>query len=666
MEREVSLTFILSIFANHPHVAVIAGLLLLFLLIFIGLFVVPFFRVRSELKNALKELNQQSSKGSLADLSQIFSIKSDFRHLVSEFIETLHPQKELNEATGSLDTVRYRSTVPAGVFFKPEIIVDLPLRTDFFKHLPGILTGIGIIGTFIGLLQGLMRFNISDDSSVVRTSLNSLLAGVTEAFLVSAAAIGLAMLITIFEKWCITILNSNLEKLVQKIDSIFEGGAGEEYLVRLVNASENSSAQMSMLKDAFVTELTSVLHKISEQQINAFKDATNDLGAAFRQSIVDELSSPLKQLSNNMQGVREDQGTAVHSLLSQVLKDFSTQLEDLFGGQISGINQAQQDTISALNTAVSKIELMAKSFEDAGKKGTQDISDTLTNALKIAADKQEQMNQSMESFINTMKQRLTEAGDESNQQMQRNLSNVTGAFETLVQSMQSQVSQSNDQILGATRQQVEAQQRQHESLESHLKELTQSSNAAIGKMTELVTQVERYTSTALDKMNLGANELYRASTEFAAAGGNVEATLTKSAQLSTTLTSAATSLTQVGQQLNSGMQDYQAQRNSLKEMMASMQSVVDTAKREVAMTDALVKKLQDSAQQLSEANTEIDSYLESVTKVLASSQQTFSEGMIKIVGEANQKFHEQLNSSVGLLRTGIEDLQDVVDSIPTR
>ncbi len=611
-------------------------------------------------------MDQQESKRSLADLSLMFASKSDFKHLVSEYIETLHKQQKLNEVTGTLETVCRRSTVPAGIFFKPEIMVDLPLRTDFFKHLPGILTGIGIIGTFIGLLQGLTHFTISDDSAVVRSSLNSLLAGVKEAFLVSAAAIGLAMLITIIEKWCITILNSNLEKLVQKIDSIFEGGAGEEYLVRLVNASENSSAQMSMLKDAFVTELTSVLHKISEQQIKAFKDSTNDLGAAFRQSIVDELSSPLKQLSSSMQGVREDQGNAVQDLLSQVLKDFSRQLEDLFGGQISGINQAQQDTISALNTAVSKIELMAKSFEDAGKKGTQDISDTLTNALKIASDKQEQMNQSMESFINTMKQRLSEAGDESNQQMQRNLSNVTGAFETLVQSMQSQVSQSNDQILGATRQQVEAQQRQHESLESHLKELTQSSNTAIGKMTELVTQVEKYTSTALDKMNLGANELYRASTEFAAAGGNVEATLTKSAQLSTTLTSAATSLTQVGQQLNSGMQDYQAQRNSLKEMMASMQSVVDTAKREVAMTDALVKKLQDSAQQLSEANTEIDSYLESVTKVLASSQQTFSEGMIKIVGEANQKFHEQLNSSVGLLRTGIEDLQDVVDSIPTR
>lgn len=662
----MSLTFTTSTFANHPHVAVIAALLLIFFLIFLWLFVAPFFRVRKELKLAIKELDQQSSKGSLADLSKIFGTNSDFRHLVSEFVETLHPQKELNEATGMLEVVRNRSTVPAGVFFKPEVIVDLPLRTDFFKHLPGILTGIGIIGTFIGLLQGLTRFNISDDSAVVRTSLNSLLAGVTEAFLVSAAAICLAMLITVFEKWFVTILNANLEQLVQKIDSIFEGGAGEEYLERLVNASENSSAQMGMLKDAFVTELTSVLHKISEQQINAFKESTNELGAAFRQSIVDELSSPLKQLSTNMQGVREDQGSAVQGLLSKVLTDFSTQLETLFGGQINGINQAQQETMSALSTAVSKIELMAKSFEEAGKKGSQDISDTLTNALKIASEKQEQMNQSMENFINTMKQRLADAGEESSQQMQGNLSKLVGVFETLVQSMQSQVSQSNAQILGATRQQVEAQQRQHESLEGHLKELTTSSNAALGKMTELVTQVERFTSSAIDKMNLGANELYRASTEFAAAGGNVEATLTKSAQLSTTLTSAATSLTQVGQQLNTGIQDYQAQRNALKEMMNSMQSVVESAKLEVAMTDTLVKKMQASAEQLSQANKEIDSYLESVTKVLASSQETFSEGMIKIVGEANQKFHEQLNSSVGLLRTGIEDLQDVVDSIPTR
>ena len=34
-------------------------------------------------------------------------------------------------------------------------MVDAPLRTEFYKHLPGILTGLGIIGTFSGLIIGL-------------------------------------------------------------------------------------------------------------------------------------------------------------------------------------------------------------------------------------------------------------------------------------------------------------------------------------------------------------------------------------------------------------------------------------------------------------------------------------------------------------------------------
>lgn len=46
-----------------------------------------------------------------------------------------------------------RATVPAETFFTEQALVDTPLRTEFFKHVPGILTGIGIIGTFYGLLR---------------------------------------------------------------------------------------------------------------------------------------------------------------------------------------------------------------------------------------------------------------------------------------------------------------------------------------------------------------------------------------------------------------------------------------------------------------------------------------------------------------------------------
>ncbi|MDD5320722.1 MAG: hypothetical protein PHD43_08960 [Methylococcales bacterium] len=46
------------------------------------------------------------------------------------------------------------------------------------KHQPGILTGIGIIGIFLGLLRGLSTFSVSSDPETVRVSLDTLIHGV--------------------------------------------------------------------------------------------------------------------------------------------------------------------------------------------------------------------------------------------------------------------------------------------------------------------------------------------------------------------------------------------------------------------------------------------------------------------------------------------------------
>lgn len=88
--------------------------------------------------------------------------------------------------------VAYRATAPAESFFNSQFVVDSRLRTEFFKHLPGIFTGIGIIGTFTGLIVGLQGFQVSQDPAKVSASLETLLAGVLEAFVVSALAIALA------------------------------------------------------------------------------------------------------------------------------------------------------------------------------------------------------------------------------------------------------------------------------------------------------------------------------------------------------------------------------------------------------------------------------------------------------------------------------------------
>ncbi len=189
---------ILELLRSAPLALLITGGALALLSVgFVFLFFVPGIRLRLDLGRTLRQLRTTKPRTS-AEFQKIFEGNSRLLHLWKEFNDTLHAQKE--DRDGQMVTVALRATATAEAFFNAQYVVDGHLRTEFFKHLPGIFTGIGIIGTFSGLIVGLKNFQVPEDPVKVRASLEMLLGGVFEAFLVSAAAITLAMVVTFFEK----------------------------------------------------------------------------------------------------------------------------------------------------------------------------------------------------------------------------------------------------------------------------------------------------------------------------------------------------------------------------------------------------------------------------------------------------------------------------------
>ena len=229
---------------------VIAIIIILLFLTFIIFYCVPsllLFLKLSRLNGALKLFKERQL---LEYPTQLFNQDEIFKHLWAEYQQTIHEQRILNPHTGDEELKAIRSTIPAEAFFSPSVLVDIQLSTEFFKHLPGILTGIGIIGTFLGLINGLQAFQIDESTEVIRQSLNQLLHGVYEAFLVSMSAITLAMFVTIVEKSLLSKLYGKVEDLCFLIDSLYESGDGEEYLERPVKSSEASARQVTIIKDA--------------------------------------------------------------------------------------------------------------------------------------------------------------------------------------------------------------------------------------------------------------------------------------------------------------------------------------------------------------------------------------------------------------------------------
>ncbi len=336
------------------HIYAFAAVLAALLLSFIFFFLLPALIVSRQLSAVTKKLLLLNGKPA-GDMGQIFRNRGVLEHLWLEYADSLHKQADDQ-------SVRLRSTLPAGVVFRPDILVDIPLRTDFFKHLPGLFTGVGIIGTFYGLLIGMKSFVVSNNSVVVRESLTRLLHGVSEAFLISATAITLAMIVTFIEKLVVSDLNARVEKLVQLLDGLFEGGAGEEYLARLVRASESSPTQMA---DLFKGELKRMLTELHERQVASATANSAALAERIAQSIEAGLKNPLAEIADALKN------TQTESQLKKMLDDFSVQMKSQ-GGLHQKTLEALQATVARMESVASSqrsmVEQMAKSNDEAASR----------------------------------------------------------------------------------------------------------------------------------------------------------------------------------------------------------------------------------------------------------------------------------------------------------
>ncbi|MEI6708306.1 MAG: hypothetical protein WCK96_14375 [Methylococcales bacterium] len=223
-----------------------------------------------QLKSARSQLNKihREKQNVLIEkntLSTIFKSKL-FQEVWNSFKDTLHEQYEYQAGIKQVSAIR--ATAPAEAFFSQQTIIDSRINIEFFKHLPGILTGIGIIGTFWGLIHGIQSFDPSllakarldpAQMDLLFNGLKQLFLEVQGAFIASASAILGAMLVTLLEKVSINACYYRLEQLCLKLDALYEGGVAEVYLAALVKSSAENVTHTAQLKSSLVTELSELL-----------------------------------------------------------------------------------------------------------------------------------------------------------------------------------------------------------------------------------------------------------------------------------------------------------------------------------------------------------------------------------------------------------------------
>ena len=660
--------------ATHIKEIFVISLVVVLSVAFILHFVLPSRKIIKKLTETISKLEQTKPNTPPSEVLAIFSDEKALKAIWREYGKTLHLQQEVVE--GELKLSAVFSTVTSDAYFNPESVFEGRINSEFFKHLPGILTGLGIIGTFLGLIVGLQSFasiQLGDPQGIQR-GLKDLMDAVRGAFVVSASAIVAAMLVTFVEKLFVKQLTGLVHELVQAIDALYDAGASEDYLARLVKASEEAAAQTKILKDALVKELGDVLRELTDAQIAAAtSNATQlhanmqnqglEIGAAVSKSINEGLKAPLDKVAELVAAASGEQGSAASKMLQEVMASFSQKLNDLFGGQISEINRLNQEAATSIKQAVDGIQSLISSLQDSGQKTADDMSQRMLDAIEKMASRQDQINAQSSAFVEDLKKIMA---DGQSQTQAKLLETMATMQEQMLKISAAMTGAQNEVFEGNRTREKEMSDRassmvngMSDSVKSAVEEISKASR----NIADSVDTLGRTTSSAIDRMNTGAQLMAVAAEDFTKAGNSVGNVLTQSSGLVEKINSTSTHLSTSANSLQDALQDYQTQRNSLVSMLSEFKQTVELAKKDTQLTGDVLTRLEKAATQLGQAETAAEEYLANVTKVLAETHESFTREMSNSVATANRDFHRNLKIAIDLLATTIADLEASLGSV---
>ena len=354
----------------------------------------------------------------------------------TEFVETL----VLPEPDSS-DPIR--NTGEVSRYLNDATIIFPRISFGFYQSVPNLLTGLGILGTFIGLAFGVGAASAglsSSDPSEITSSLQQLLDGASLAFLTSIVGIACSILFVPVDRFFSRRLHLAVDQWVGAIEARLERVTPEGVALQQLEQGRRAVVQL----EHFNTELIFSLEK------------------ALDEKIAGRLSPQLERLVEAVEGLREDRSSDAGQMIEQALGRFTDAMQERTGSQFeemasivadlnrtlkdsaAGLAQSQQDVRVALDQVLTTVRTSMEA-------GASAMTDTLQQALKDVtrsiADASGQMAERLTSSSTAAAGELAKTGVEAASQISGSLQGLHASAESLERSTR----QSEQVLAGMTR-----------------------------------------------------------------------------------------------------------------------------------------------------------------------------------------------------------------------
>lgn len=401
----------------------------------------------------LKKYNPQNVNAYFESLSQEM-VKSD---LIKGIWRKY--QRTLISIPGKDGLEKY-STVESESYFSVTAFTE-GMKGGLWSGLAGTFTGIGILGTFIGLTIGLAGVDTSS-TGALSSSISGLLGGMSTAFVTSIFGIVSAIIFGVWHSQNMKRFGDAVSRFTDALDQVFIRKSVEEILLEELAESRAQRAAMEQLSTdmaiSICDHLPDVLDQLAEKMDSAMKGNLDTMlvGLSERQ---DKQTEQLMQISSNtrslVSGGFDQLGDVLKKGVGQgaeelgnSLKNLSTDIaslaegiQDILDRSTKASSEANQKTLDALNEAISK---MNETMEGMANKQTEETDKNIQRMTALMEEMKTTMKDIFDEMAASAKEQRTEIGKiakDSADQTKENLGAINASVKELMAEIADQMQQ---------------------------------------------------------------------------------------------------------------------------------------------------------------------------------------------------------------------------------
>ena len=257
------------------------------------------------------------------------------------------------------------------------------LSVRFCQILPGLMTAMGILGTFLGLAIGLTNFDFSSSQSLGE-SIQIFISGINIAFYTSIYGIVISIYMNSFYNSVEERFEEKLMKLEKCFDKLGMNQSEQSMWARLYEEERSQTRSLDQLNKEFASHLADVLGERLSKSFNM----TNS------------------NIQNLMGQIHERENSALEQMAGSFLKNLNSSIQSDYASMAETVGNLEKN-FQTLGESVGYLSQWQKEMTDEIRKFVAEVSESNRRMEELTVQNMEQMRRShdtLQGFSSSMEQ----------------------------------------------------------------------------------------------------------------------------------------------------------------------------------------------------------------------------------------------------------------------